>query len=68
MFEGMPTWDEVMARPYQERMRAFRDPKIRQALSAEAVEAPSPRSGREAIAGEERGGSSTGAGTWCRSS
>jgi N-acyl-D-aspartate/D-glutamate deacylase len=38
MFEGMPTWDSVMARPYQERMRAFRDPKIRQALSAEAVE------------------------------
>jgi N-acyl-D-amino-acid deacylase len=34
----MPTWDEVMARPYQERMWAFRDPKIRQALSAEAVE------------------------------
>jgi N-acyl-D-aspartate/D-glutamate deacylase len=38
MFEGMPTWDSIMARPYQERMRAFRDPKIRQALSAEAVE------------------------------
>jgi N-acyl-D-aspartate/D-glutamate deacylase len=38
MFEGMPTWDTVMARPYQERMRSFRDPKIRQALSAEAVE------------------------------
>jgi N-acyl-D-amino-acid deacylase len=38
MFQGMPTWDAVMARPYQERMQSFRDPKIRQALSAEAVE------------------------------
>jgi len=38
LFHGMPTWDDVMARPYQERMRAFRDPAIRQALSAEAVE------------------------------
>ena len=38
LFQGMPTWDAVMARPYQERMRAFRDPAIRQALSAEAVE------------------------------
>jgi N-acyl-D-amino-acid deacylase len=38
MFQGMPTWDAVMARPSQERMQAFRDPTIRQALSAEAVE------------------------------
>jgi len=38
LFQGMPTWDAVMARPYQERMRAFRDVAIRQALSAEAVE------------------------------
>jgi N-acyl-D-aspartate/D-glutamate deacylase len=38
LFQGMPTWDAVMARPYQERMRALRDAKIRQALSAEAVE------------------------------
>jgi N-acyl-D-amino-acid deacylase len=38
LFQGMPTWDAVMARPSQERMRAFRDPAIRQALSAEAVE------------------------------
>jgi N-acyl-D-amino-acid deacylase len=37
-FRGMPTWDRVMALPYQERMRAFRDPEIRKALSAEAVE------------------------------
>ena len=37
-FRGMPTWDKVMALPYQERMRAFRDPEIRKALSAEAVE------------------------------
>ena len=27
-----------MALPYQERMRSFRDPAIRKALSAEAVE------------------------------
>ena len=38
IFRGMPTWDKVMALPYQERMRAFRDPELRKALSAEAVE------------------------------
>lgn len=38
IFRGMPTWDKVMALPYQERMRAFRDPGIRNALSGEAVE------------------------------
>ena len=38
MFQGMPTWDSIMAQPVQERMRSFRDPEIRQALSAEAVE------------------------------
>jgi len=38
LFHGMPTWDQVMALPYQERMRAFRDPAIRKSLSAEAVE------------------------------
>ena len=38
IFHGMPTWDDVMARPYQERIHAFRDPEIRKALSAEAVE------------------------------
>ena len=37
-FRGMPTWDRVMALPYQDRMRAFRDPEIRKAMSAEAVE------------------------------
>src|SRR5437773_4465365 len=37
-FRGMPTWDKVMALPYQERMRAFRDPEIRRAMSDEAVE------------------------------
>src|SRR5216683_3185754 len=37
-FRGMPTWDEVMARPYRERIQAFRDPEIRRAMSAEAVE------------------------------
>jgi N-acyl-D-aspartate/D-glutamate deacylase len=38
LFQGMPTWDAVMARPSQERMQAFRDPATRKALSAEAVE------------------------------
>ena len=38
IFRGMPTWDRVMAMPYQDRMRAFSDPEIRNALSAEAVE------------------------------
>jgi N-acyl-D-amino-acid deacylase len=38
IFRGMPTWDKVMALPYEERMRAFRDPELRKALSAEAVE------------------------------
>ncbi len=38
LFAGMPTWDRVMALPYQERMRAFRDPETRKSLSAEAVE------------------------------
>jgi N-acyl-D-aspartate/D-glutamate deacylase len=38
IFHGMPTWDDVMSRPYEERMRAFRDPETRKALSAEAVE------------------------------
>ena len=37
-FRGMPTWDKVMAQPYRERMQSFRDPEIRKALSAEAVE------------------------------
>src|SRR5258707_3649599 len=37
-FRGMPTWDAVMARPYQDRMRALRDPEIRRAMSAEAVD------------------------------
>ena len=38
LFAGMPTWDRVMALPYGERMRAFRDPAVRKSLSAEAVE------------------------------
>jgi N-acyl-D-amino-acid deacylase len=38
IFRGMPTWDKVMALPYQERMQAFRNPELRKALSAEAVE------------------------------
>jgi N-acyl-D-amino-acid deacylase len=38
IFNGMPTWDRVMAQPHRERMRLFRDPDIRRALAAEAVE------------------------------
>ncbi len=48
MFHGMPTWDLVMDQPVHDRMRTMRDPEIRQALSAEAVEgttAQEPRRG-----------------------
>jgi N-acyl-D-amino-acid deacylase len=38
VFQGMPTWDAVMAQPVQERMRSFHDPAIRKTLSLEAVE------------------------------
>ena len=38
VFQGMPTWDAIMAQPVQERMRSFRDPAIRKQLSVEAVE------------------------------
>jgi len=38
VFQGMPTWDSVMAQPVQQRMQSFRDPEIRKALSLEAVE------------------------------
>ena len=38
LFQGMPTWEKVMALPYQDRLRAFRDPTLRRSLSAEAVE------------------------------
>jgi N-acyl-D-aspartate/D-glutamate deacylase len=38
IFHGMPTWDKVMGLPYEERMRAFRDPELRKALATEAVE------------------------------
>ena len=38
VFQGMPTWDSVMAQPFQERMQSFRDPELRKALSLEAVE------------------------------
>src|SRR5437773_2256774 len=37
-FRGMPTWDKVMALPYQDRMRALRDPEIRRAMTAEAID------------------------------
>ena len=69
MFAGMPTWDSVMAQPYQERMRAFRDTETRRALSAEAVEGTVAQASRRGwTAGVIRGGSSTGAGTSSRSS
>ena len=40
VFEGMPTWDSVMAQPVQERARSLRDLEVRKALSQEAVETP----------------------------
>jgi N-acyl-D-amino-acid deacylase len=36
VFQGMPTWNSVMAQPVEERMRSFRDPEIRKRLSTEA--------------------------------
>ena len=63
----MPTWDAVMARPYQERMQAFHDPANRKALSAEAVEGTAAQVRPGATTGGEPGGTSTGAGTWSRS-
>ncbi len=38
VFQGMTTWDSVMALPVEERIRSFRDPEIRRALSLEGVE------------------------------
>ena len=38
VFQGMPTWDSVMALPVQERIRSLRNPEVRETLSAEAVE------------------------------
>jgi len=38
VFQGMPTWDTVMAQPVAQRMQSFRDPAMRQQLSVEAVE------------------------------
>ena len=38
VFQGMNTWDSVMALPVEERIRSFRDPEIRRALSIEGVE------------------------------
>ena len=56
VFQGMSTWDRVMAQPVQERMQAFRDPQVRTALSAEAVEGtPSPSSGTPRLLGLSRG-------------
>ena len=38
VFQGMPTWDAIMAQPVPVRMQSFRDPEIRKKLSLEAVE------------------------------
>ncbi len=38
VFQGMPTWDMVMAQPVPERMKSLHDLEIRKALSLEAVE------------------------------
>ncbi len=38
VFQGMPTWDSVMAQAVPDRMQSFRDPEIRKKLSVEAVE------------------------------
>ena len=36
VFQGMPTWNSVMAQPVEERIRSFRDSEVRSKLSAEA--------------------------------
>ncbi len=38
VFQGMTTWDSVMALPVAERLQAFRDSEVRRALSIEGVE------------------------------
>ena len=38
VFQGMTTWDSVMALPVADRIQAFRDSEIRRALSIEGVE------------------------------
>ena len=38
VFDGMPTWDSVMAQPAEDRIKALRDLETRKALSLEAVE------------------------------
>ena len=38
VFQGMPTWDSVMAQPVQQRIQSFQDSEIRKALSLEGVE------------------------------
>ena len=50
VFQGMLTWDSVMAQPIQERMRSFRDAEVRKALSLEAVEAEGEHSYRMGLA------------------
>ena len=56
IFHGMPSWDKVMALPYAERMRAFRDPELRKALTAEAVEGTvAPAGGMTDRRGRARG-------------
>ena len=43
VFQGMPTWDTVMAQPLAQRMQSFRDLAIRKQLSVEAVDGWRPR-------------------------
>lgn len=50
VFQGMPTWDAIMAQPVQARMQSFRDPAIRKQLSTEAVETAGAHSYRMGLA------------------
>ena len=38
VFRGLPTWHPLLLASHEEKMRAYRDPEIRQKLHAEAVE------------------------------
>ena len=53
VFQGMPTWDSVMAQPVEERMKSFRDAETRKALSLEAVETEGEHAYRMGLAQRE---------------
>ena len=65
VFQGMPTWDTVMAQPLAQRMQSFRDLAIRKQLSVEAVETAGAHAYRMGLA--QRNMALAGAGIWWKS-